>query len=60
MRKAEELLSHIKDRPCEACEYKVNGDCTVWACVFDEWLYKYVYGRQKSIKPDEERRADEH
>lgn len=56
MRKAEELLSHIKDRPCEACEYKVNGDCTVWTCVFDEWLY----GRQKSIKPDEERRADEH
>jgi hypothetical protein len=38
------LMEHIKDRPCEACEFKVDGNCTKWTCVFDEWLYSFVYG----------------
>ena len=37
-RQALELMAHIKDRPCLACEFKVNGDCTKWTCVFDAWL----------------------
>ena len=40
-----ELMEHIKDRPCEACEFRVEGNCTKWTCVFDAWLYSYVYGR---------------
>ena len=40
-----ELLSHITDRPCEACEFKVDGHCTKWDCVFDDYLHKYVYGK---------------
>ena len=34
-----ELITHLNNRPCEACEYKVNGNCTQWACVFDELVY---------------------
>lgn len=40
-----ELMEHIKDRPCEACEFKVDGNCTKWTCVFDAWLYSFVYGK---------------
>ena len=39
------LMEHIKDRPCEACEFKVDGNCTKWTCVFDAWLYSFVYGK---------------
>lgn len=42
-RQALELMNHIKDRPCEACEYKVDGSCTRWNCEFDEWLHEFVY-----------------
>ena len=34
-----DLISHLKDRPCEACEFKVDGNCQKWACVFDEAIY---------------------
>ena len=34
-----ELISHLKDRPCEACEFKVDENCQKWACVFDEAIY---------------------
>ena len=34
-----ELISHLKDRPCDACEFKVDGNCQKWACVFDEAIY---------------------
>lgn len=44
---AVELLGHIKDRPCTACEFKVNGDCTKWDCVFDAWLN--AYGSRRDI-----------
>lgn len=41
-----ELMGNIKDRPCEACEFKVDGNCQKWNCVFDEWLHEYVYGKR--------------
>ena len=47
-RQALELMQHIKDRPCLACEFKVNGDCTKWTCVFDAWLHAYVYGKEQN------------
>ena len=34
-----ELISHLQDRPCDACEFKVDGNCQKWACVFDEAIY---------------------
>ena len=37
--KSIKLVGHLKDRPCEACEFKVDGSCTKWACVFDEMIY---------------------
>jgi hypothetical protein len=46
------LMEHIKDRPCEACEFKQEGNCTKWTCVFDAWLYKYVYSRSM-VEPQE-------
>ena len=46
-KQALELMAHIKDRPCLACEFKVNGDCTKWTCVFDAWLH--AYGSRRDI-----------
>ena len=46
-RQALDLMGHIKDRPCEACEFKVNGDCTKWTCIFDAWLH--AYGSRRDI-----------
>lgn len=34
-----ELIGHLNNRPCEACEFKVDGNCQKWACVFDEAIY---------------------
>ena len=34
-----DLISHLKDRPCDACEFKVDGNCQKWACVFDEAIF---------------------
>ena len=28
-------LSHLKDRPCSACEFKKENGCCKWDCVFD-------------------------
>lgn len=30
-----ENISHLKDRPCEACEFKKGTGCCKWDCVFD-------------------------
>ena len=37
--KALEVIGHLNNRPCEACEFKVGGNCKKWACVFDEVIY---------------------
>lgn len=34
--KALELISHLIDRPCEACEYHKQTGCSQWSCVFEE------------------------
>lgn len=34
-----ELISHLKDRPCEACEYHKENGCCKWDCVFDSMIY---------------------
>lgn len=33
--KALELISHLKDRPCEACEFYTEEGCSKWECVFE-------------------------
>lgn len=30
-----EQISHLKDRPCEACEFYTGKDCSKWECVFE-------------------------
>lgn len=29
-------LSHLTDRPCEACEFHKDNGCSKWSCVFEE------------------------
>ncbi len=38
-----DLISHIKDRPCNACDYNKGNGCTRWECAFDE----HLYGKEK-------------
>lgn len=33
--KALEQISHLKDRPCEACEFYTEKGCSKWECVFE-------------------------
>ena len=35
-----DLFSHIKERPCEVCEFHKEKGCSKWDCVFDEILGK--------------------
>ena len=30
-----EQISHLKDRPCEACEFYTEEGCSKWECVFE-------------------------
>ena len=34
--KSLELLGHLKDRPCSACEFRKETGCCKWSCVFEE------------------------
>ena len=34
--KALEQISHLIDRPCEACEFRKDNGCCKWDCVFEE------------------------
>ena len=34
--KALELISHLIDRPCEACDLRKEKGCCKWSCVFEE------------------------
>lgn len=40
-----ELIGHLVDRPCPACEFKINGHCTKWNCIYDGM----IYGRKVDI-----------
>lgn len=33
--KAIENISHLTDRPCDACEYHKENGCSRWSCVFE-------------------------
>lgn len=33
--KALEKISHLIDRPCEACEFRKDNGCCKWGCVFE-------------------------
>lgn len=33
--RALELIDHLIDRPCEACEYHGDRGCSEWKCVFE-------------------------
>lgn len=37
-----ELIGHLKERPCEACEYKIDGHCTKWSCIFDRFVNENI------------------
>lgn len=30
-----EKISHLKDRPCDVCEFRKENGCCKWDCVFD-------------------------
>ena len=34
--KALEKISHLIDRPCEACEFRKEKGCCKWSCIFEE------------------------
>ena len=34
-----ELIGHLNNRPCEACEFHKEEGCCKWNCVFDDLLY---------------------
>ena len=34
--KALEQISHLKDRPCEVCDFHSDNGCSKWKCVFEE------------------------
>lgn len=34
-----DLITHLNNRPCEACEYHKENGCCKWDCVFDELIY---------------------
>lgn len=34
--KALEQTSHLKDRPCEVCEFHSDKGCSKWKCIFEE------------------------
>lgn len=34
--KAIDKISHLIDRPCEACEFHKENGCSKWNCVFEE------------------------
>ena len=34
--KAVKKISHLIDRPCNACEFKKDNGCCKWACGFEE------------------------
>ena len=34
--KALEQISHLKNRPCEVCEFYTGDGCSKWECVFKE------------------------
>lgn len=34
-----ETISHLNNRPCEACEFHKENGCSQWDCVFDKILY---------------------
>lgn len=34
--KAIDKISHLIDRPCEACEFHKENGCSKWGCVFEE------------------------
>ena len=29
-------IDHLKDRPCQACEFHKENGCCKWMCVFEE------------------------
>ena len=30
-----ENIGHLKDRPCDVCEFRKENGCCKWNCVFD-------------------------
>ena len=41
-----EMLNHIKNRPCMACEFQTENGCCKWECVFDKYLRENVYKKK--------------
>ena len=46
-----EKLSCLIDRPCTACKFHKENDCSIWSCVFEE--KPDVPGREKWIPVSE-------
>lgn len=39
-----DLISHIKNRPCQACDHNKGNGCTRWECAFDSHLCRKEKG----------------
>lgn len=37
--KALENIGHLKDRPCDVCEFHKENGCCKWTCVFCDELF---------------------
>lgn len=37
--KALENIGHLKDRPCDVCEFQKENGCSQWTCVFSNGLF---------------------
>ena len=33
-------IGHLKDRPCDVCEFHKENGCCKWVCVFSDGLFR--------------------
>lgn len=41
-----ENIGHLKDRPCEVCEFHKENGCCKWTCVFCDELFGNMRGAE--------------
>ena len=41
-----ENIGHLKDRPCDVCEFNKENGCCKWECVFSDGLFRGMRGAE--------------
>ena len=41
-----ENIGHLKDRPCDVCEFNKENGCCKWTCVFCDGLFGNMRGAE--------------